>query len=45
MEQTAPIVEFYRDRSGFRAIDGTATPEEVQKAICAAVTAVAGGVA
>lgn len=45
MEQTAPIVEFYRDRSGFRAIDGTATPEQVQAAICAAVTAVAGGVA
>ena len=45
MEQTAPIVQFYRSRRGFRAIDGTATPEEVQSAICAAVTAVAGGVA
>ena len=45
MEQTAPIVQFYRNRRGFRAIDGTATPQEVQQAICAAVTAVAGGVA
>lgn len=44
-EQTAPIVEFYRGRPNFRAIDGTKSPEEVQAAICAAVTAVAGGAA
>ena len=44
-EQTAPIVEFYRGRPNFRAIDGTTSPEEVQKAICQAVTAVAGGAA
>ena len=44
-EQTAPIVEFYRSRPNFRAIDGTKSPEEVQSAICAAVTAVAGGAA
>ncbi|HEX6322248.1 MAG TPA: adenylate kinase [Vicinamibacterales bacterium] len=41
-EQTAPIVEFYRNRPNFRAIDGTRSPEEVQDAICAAVSAVAG---
>ncbi len=45
MEQTAPIVQFYRGRLGFRAIDGTTSPEDVQKAICDAVTAIAGGVA
>lgn len=45
VEQTAPIVEFYRGRPNFRAIDGTQSPEEVQAAICAAVTAVAGGLA
>jgi adenylate kinase len=45
MDQTAPIVQFYRGRAGFRAIDGTASPEQVQKAICDAVTAIAGGVA
>jgi adenylate kinase len=44
-EQTAPIVEFYRGRPNFRAIDGTKTPDEVQQAICEAVTAVAGGMA
>ena len=44
-EQTAPIVEFYRGRPNFRAIDGTRTPEEVQDAICAAVTTVSGGAA
>lgn len=44
-EQTAPIVEFYRARPHFRAIDGTRTPEQVQAAICEAVTAVTGGVA
>jgi adenylate kinase len=44
-EQTAPIVEFYRNRPNFRAIDGMGTPEEVQQAICAAVTAVSGGAA
>ena len=44
-EQSAPIVEFYRGRPNFRAIDGTRSPEEVQDAICAAVTAVAGGTA
>jgi adenylate kinase family enzyme len=44
-EQTAPIVEFYRGRSNFRAIDGTKAPEEVQSAICDAVTAVGGGMA
>ena len=44
MDQTAPIVQFYRGRRGFRAIDGTASPEEVQTAICDAVNAVAGGV-
>jgi adenylate kinase len=42
-EQTAPIVELYRGRSNFRAIDGTKAPEEVQSAIRDAVTAVAGG--
>ena len=42
-EQTAPIVEFYRSRPHFRAIDGTASPEQVQAAICDAVTAVTGG--
>ncbi len=41
-EQTAPIVEFYRDRPNFRAIDGTASPEDVQDAICAAVAGVTG---
>jgi adenylate kinase len=41
-EQTAPIVEFYRDRPNFRAIDGTATPEAVAEAICAAVAGVTG---
>ncbi|MDQ3171027.1 MAG: adenylate kinase [Acidobacteriota bacterium] len=45
MEQTAPIVQFYRGRRGFQAIDGTTSPEDVQKAICDAVTAIAGGVA
>ena len=44
-EQTAPIVEFYRGRPNFRAIDGTRSPEDVQQAICDAVTAVAGGAA
>jgi adenylate kinase len=44
-EQTAPIVEFYRGRPHFRAIDGTKSPEQVQAAICDAVTAVTGGVA
>jgi adenylate kinase len=44
-EQTAPIVEFYRSRSNFRAIDGTKSPEDVQAAICDAVAAVAGGMA
>ena len=44
-EQTAPIVEFYRGRPTFRAIDGTRTPEDVQQAICAAVSGVAGGLA
>jgi len=44
-EQTAPIVEFYRGRPNFRAIDGTKSPEDVQAAICAAVSAVAGGIA
>ena len=44
-EQTAPIVEFYRARPSFRAIDGTKSPEDVQNAICDAVTAVAGGAA
>jgi adenylate kinase len=44
-DQTAPIVEFYRNRPTFRAIDGTRTPEEVQDAICEAVTAVSGGAA
>jgi len=44
-EQTAPIVEFYRGRPNFRAIDGTRTPEEVQDAICEAVTMVSGGAA
>ncbi len=41
-EQTAPIVEFYRGRPNFRAIDGTATPEAVAEAICAAVAGVTG---
>jgi len=44
-EQTAPIVEFYRDRPHFLAIDGTTSPEQVQAAICDAVTAVTGGFA
>jgi len=44
-EQTAPIVEFYRGRPNFRAIDGTRSPEEVQDAICAAVATVSGGAA
>jgi adenylate kinase len=44
-EQTAPIVQFYRGRPNFRAIDGTTSPDEVQSAICEAVTAVAGGMA
>jgi adenylate kinase len=44
-EQTAPLVEFYRSRPNFRAIDGTRTPEDVQAAICEAVTAVSGGAA
>jgi adenylate kinase len=44
-EQTAPIVQFYRGRPNFRAIDGTKAPEDVQAAICEAVTAVAGGMA
>ena len=41
-DQTAPIVQFYRGRPTFRAIDGTKSPEEVQAAICTAVTAVGG---
>jgi adenylate kinase len=41
-DQTAPIVQFYRGRPTFRAIDGTQSPEEVQAAICTAVTAVGG---
>ena len=44
-DQTAPIVEFYRSRPTFRAIDGTRSPEDVQAAICDAVNAVTGGVA
>ena len=45
VDQTSPIVEFYRARPNFRAIDGTGSPEDVQSAICEAVTAVAGGMA
>ena len=41
-EQTAPIVEFYRGRPNFRAIDGTKAPDDVQSAICAAVASVTG---
>ncbi|MDQ3068331.1 MAG: adenylate kinase [Acidobacteriota bacterium] len=44
-DQTAPIVQFYRGRANFRAIDGTKSPEHVQEAICDAVTSVAGGMA
>lgn len=44
-DQTAPIVEFYRGRPNFRAIDGTRSPEEVQADICAAVRSVAGDLA
>ena len=43
LDQSAPIVEFYRGRPNFRAIDGTKSPEDVQADICAAVTSVAGG--
>jgi len=41
-EQTAPIVEFYRGRPTFAAIDGTGTPDDVHAAICTAVAAAAG---
>lgn len=37
--ETRPMVEFYRSRPTFRAIDGARSPEQVREALGAAVTA------
>ncbi len=40
--ETAPLVEFYRERASFRTVDGDQTPEVVAQAVQAALTAVNG---
>ena len=40
--ETAPLVEFYRERASFRTVDGDQTPEVVAQAVQAALSAVNG---